>query len=478
MSIPLTIALLTYNRADYLEQAVTSILAQTYRNFELLILDNCSTDRTPQYVLSLNDPRIRYVRNPPNSLIEFNGVSAFHIARGDRLIITHDDDIMHPDMIAQQMQLMDTHPEVVAVWTNVSLMDGHGDEVAPYFGPPSENRLYGPGEYIASFLSERLWPVPSTMMLIRNRAPRRWIDEHYYGKHRHTKNKRNRNVAGTADVFLPACLNTRGTVAYIGKPLLKYRLHASQGTNSVELSTPSIHLYRALGRLLRRTSFGSSHAPQFDSYVARYQAQHTISNTQRSTPTASTRKRLASLLQRTCNTHLDQPAVCYPALPLSILVSQLEPETSILDSFGALPAPSAKYTTATQHFYQWQILRTRRRNLFVDHAPDTRITILGSAFVAALLILEAHEQGIQPICCLDSNAYRHGSSLLGVPIVPPTWLASHGSEVDLVLFSSEKDQEPYLERLVNQHLRASHSSITRLQPAIYSWKRLVAQAMA
>lgn len=420
MSIPLTIALLTYNRADYLEQAIAGILEQTYRNFELLILDNGSTDRTPQYILSLNDPRIRYVRNPPNSPIEFNGVSAFHIARGDRLIITHDDDIMHPDMIEQQMQLMDTHPEVLAVWTNVSLMDGHGDEVAPHFSPPSGNRLYGPGEYIASFLSERLWPVPSTMMLIRNRAPRRWIDEHYYGKHRHAKNKRNRNVAGTADVFLPASLNTRGTVAYIGKPLLKYRLHASQGTNSVELSTPSIHLYRALGRLLRRTPFGSSHAPQFDSYVARYQAQHTISNTQRSAPTAATRKRLTSLLQRTCNAHLDQPAVCYPALPLSILVSQLEPGTSILGSFGALPAPSADYTTATRHFYQWQMLRVRSRNLFANHAPDTRIAILGSAFVAALLILEAREWGIQPVCCLDSNAYRHDSSLLGVPIVSPT----------------------------------------------------------
>jgi len=477
MSIPLTIALLTYNRVDYLEQAVAGILSQTYRNFELLILDNGSTDRTPQYVLSLNDPRIRYVRNPPNSTIEFNGVSAFHIACGNRLIITHDDDAMYPDMIEQQMQLMDTHPEVVAVWTNVSLMDEHGDEVAPHFSPPTGHRLYGPGEYIVSFLSERLWPVPSTMMLIRNRAPRRWIDEHYYGKQRHAENKRNRNVAGTADVFLPACLNTRGTVAYIGKPLLKYRLHASQGTNSVELSTPSIHLYRALGRLLRRTPFGSSHALQFDSYVARYQAQRTISNTRVRTPQPSTRKRLASLLQRTCNAHLGQPAVCYPALPLSILVSQLEPSTPILDGFGALPAPSAEHTTATRLFYQWLMLRVHGRNLFAGHAPETRIVILGSAFVAALLILEAHEQGLQPVCCLDSNTYRHDGSLLGVPIVSPTWLATHGHEVDLVLFSSEKDQEPYLERLVNQHLRVSPPSTTNPQPAIYSWKRLVAQAL-
>ena len=473
MPIPLTVALLTYNRADYLEQAVAAVLAQTYRNFELLILDNGSTDRTPQFVLSLNDPRIRYVRNPPNSPIEFNGVSAFHIARGDRLVVTHDDDIMHISMIERQMQLMDAHPELVAVWTNVSLMDEHGEEVAPHFRPPSGNRLYGPGEYITSFLSERLWPVPSTMMLTRSRVPRRWIDEHYYGKRLHAKNKRNRNVAGTADVFLPASLNTRGNVAYIGEPLLKYRLHASQGTNSVELSTPSIHLYRALGRLLRRTPFACSHAPQFDSYIARYQAQRIICNTQTSVPTASTRRRLASLLQRISSAYPDQPAVLYPVLPLSIVVSQLLPDARILDGLDSLPAPSVQHTTATQHFHRWQMARLGGRNLFADYASDTRIVILGSAFVSAMLILEAHERGIQPVCCLDSNVFRHGSHLLGTPIVPPAWLTANGHEIDLVVLSSEKDQEPYLEHLVNRHLRASPPSTADRRPAISGWKQLV-----
>jgi len=381
---------------------------------------------------------------------------------------------MHPDMIEKQMLLMDSHPEVVSVWTNVSLMDEFGNDVAPYFRPPSVNRFYGPGEYITSFLSERLWPIPSTMMLTRKLAPRRWIDQHYFCTRKIAKNKRGRNVAGTADVLLPAILNKRGTVAYICEPLLKYRLHTSQGTNSVELSTPSIHLYRVLGRLLRNTTFGPSYAPQFDSYVARYEAQRTISNTSKPVPSASTRKRLASLLQRAYNTQLGQPGVYYPLLPLSILISQLEPSSPILASSGTLPPPSGEHTTATQHFYQWQMLRLRGQNLFSDYAPGTRIVILGSAFVAALLIFEAREQGLHPLCCLESNAYRHGNSLLGAPIVSPTWLAAHGHNVDLVLLSSEKDQEPYLERLVNQHLGNLDLSIRNQKPAIYSWKRLVA----
>ena len=86
MSIPVTIALLTYNRSGYLKEAIEGVLSQTYRNFEFLILDNGSTDDTPDVVLSIKDDRIRYVRNPPGYTAPFNGASAIKIARGERVI--------------------------------------------------------------------------------------------------------------------------------------------------------------------------------------------------------------------------------------------------------------------------------------------------------------------------------------------------------------------------------------------------------
>ncbi|MCK5346298.1 MAG: glycosyltransferase family 2 protein, partial [Candidatus Heimdallarchaeota archaeon] len=72
----LSIALLTYNRCTngYLKQALNAILNQTYSDFELLVIDNYSTDKTADLVLSYNDPRLIYVRQPPggNATTSYN----------------------------------------------------------------------------------------------------------------------------------------------------------------------------------------------------------------------------------------------------------------------------------------------------------------------------------------------------------------------------------------------------------------------
>lgn len=107
----MTVALLTYNRLHYLEQSIAAVLGQSYEDFELLVLDNGSTDGTAESLLRLDDPRIRYVRNSRNiSTVEFNCLSAYHLALGRRVIVTHDDDIMERDMLERQMRFMDCNP--------------------------------------------------------------------------------------------------------------------------------------------------------------------------------------------------------------------------------------------------------------------------------------------------------------------------------------------------------------------------------
>ena len=59
----LCIYITTYNRVQYLKLAIDSILNQSYDNFTLIILDNCSTDGTYEYVLSLKDSRVKYIRH-------------------------------------------------------------------------------------------------------------------------------------------------------------------------------------------------------------------------------------------------------------------------------------------------------------------------------------------------------------------------------------------------------------------------------
>jgi glycosyltransferase involved in cell wall biosynthesis len=464
MSTPLTVALLTYNRSHYLKEAIDGILAQTYTNFEFLILDNGSTDDTPQVVLGVKDNRIRYVRNPPGSAIEFNGTSAFHIARGDRVILTHDDDIMEPTMLARQMQLMDERPDILAIWTNVSLINQAGVTIQDHASPPTGDRIFKTGEYILSFLSERLWPVPSSMMLYRYYMPKQWYQEHYLGKKIRRKNQRGKNVAGTADVYLPAMYNVKGSVAYIGEPLLKYRLHSPQGTNAVDLSIPSIHLYNALKKLIKKTAYGTTYNAIFDSFVARYKTQKIMSLISTSRPGKSIKNQLSRLFEKVISFPDYMEAAGYPILPLAISLSQLSMPIAESSLFNSLRPPSAEHTNATKCFYKWYQNRRHHINLF-DSLPAQRIVILGSALVSPLLIQEAREADREVVCCIDSNLSRQNQQLLGLTIHPPSWLAEHRNDFDIVVFSSEKDQEAYLVQMINTCAGGEVPSI--------SWKQLV-----
>jgi glycosyltransferase involved in cell wall biosynthesis len=82
MSQPLVSVIIpTYNRAEFLREAIQSVLAQTYTNFELLILDNCSPDHTPEVVAEFDDARIKYLRHQCNIGGIANWIYGMHWAR-------------------------------------------------------------------------------------------------------------------------------------------------------------------------------------------------------------------------------------------------------------------------------------------------------------------------------------------------------------------------------------------------------------
>ena len=88
----ISIVLLTYNRPHYLKYAIEAILNLTYRDFELIILDNVSNIETRELVSSYIDEKIEYFRCDVNSRDFMN--SSFNFTDNDYLLITHDDDIM------------------------------------------------------------------------------------------------------------------------------------------------------------------------------------------------------------------------------------------------------------------------------------------------------------------------------------------------------------------------------------------------
>src|SRR3990167_2853502 len=95
-----SIVLPVYNGARYLAQAIDSCLNQTHQNIELIIVDDCSTDETPEIIQSFNDPRVRYVRNKTNQRLPRSLNIGFALATGEYLTWTSDDNQFLPEAIA------------------------------------------------------------------------------------------------------------------------------------------------------------------------------------------------------------------------------------------------------------------------------------------------------------------------------------------------------------------------------------------
>ncbi|MGC2062960.1 MAG: glycosyltransferase, partial [Thermodesulfovibrionales bacterium] len=119
-----------YNGSDYIAESIESVMGQTYRAFELIVCDNCSTDNTEEIVRGFDDPRIRYIRNPKNLGLVGNANRCLELADGIYICILHHDDVMLPDNLERKVRLLDEHPNVGFVHSNIIVIDSTGEVVS------------------------------------------------------------------------------------------------------------------------------------------------------------------------------------------------------------------------------------------------------------------------------------------------------------------------------------------------------------
>lgn len=456
MPIPLTVALLTYNRAHYLEDSLRAIVNQTYRDFELLILDNGSTDETSSVVLGFKDERLRYVRNPPGHTAVFNFLSAIRIARGHRILVTHDDDIMEPEMLEKQMALIDARPDITAIWTNASVIDGQGGVLQSSISPVGEDRIYEVGEYIASTTEAILWHPPSSMIFSHRLLPERHIRDMYFGSPRIFR----RRASDEGDQILPAQMNLSGAVAFLSEPLLRYRRHSAQETNNAHLAKTALNLFRALLRIMRKAPNLQAYEAIFQNQIIRFQAQDLVMGTG-SRSRGAMLKRMELLLEKgvfNSGNNVQSLAYLLPLIVFSLQTNRESVAYSVLHDIDPIHVQGRPWMLA---LYCWAMHRCSGGNILSTLPQGARIVVLGSVFIAALLLFEAREAGLQVICCLDSNIQRQGQVWFGIPIVAHSWLAERSESVDLILLSSERDSEEETKEM----LRA-HDAVTPIK----SWK--------
>lgn len=116
----------TYNRAGMLKESIESVLAQTYKNFELIVVDNASEDETALVVRAFEDPRIVYTRNSRNIGIWGSCNRCLTLSKGRYIAIFFDDDLMMPKNLERKIEVLQNNEKVGLVYSKYHLIDAQG----------------------------------------------------------------------------------------------------------------------------------------------------------------------------------------------------------------------------------------------------------------------------------------------------------------------------------------------------------------
>jgi glycosyltransferase involved in cell wall biosynthesis len=123
-----------YNCERYVADAIDSHLRQTFRDFELVITDNASTDRSEEICRSYaaRDPRIKYHRNPENVGAGGNFQRCFELSCGEYFRWTPSDDVVGPELLELCVEVLDHDPTVLVAYPRTRLIDGNGRIIGDY----------------------------------------------------------------------------------------------------------------------------------------------------------------------------------------------------------------------------------------------------------------------------------------------------------------------------------------------------------
>jgi len=128
----------TYNHRDYVGEAISSVLDQSFDDFEIIVHDDCSSDGTADVVKSFSDPRIKVKLYPENMGASWVVNSAITEASGDYIALLNSDDFFLPGKLERQVRILDEQPEIAAVFGMVKFVDEESrripDEDNPFRG--------------------------------------------------------------------------------------------------------------------------------------------------------------------------------------------------------------------------------------------------------------------------------------------------------------------------------------------------------
>ncbi len=149
-----SIGIPTYNRAERnLHKVIERALGQTYKNVEVIVSDNCSSDNTPELVGSFDDPRLRYFRQQTNIGPINNFNYCLNQAKGKYFLLFHDDDMIDADFVESCIAALKPGQDVGVIFTGVRIIDEHNEVQMEY-----RNRASGlsPSDFILGWFEGKV----------------------------------------------------------------------------------------------------------------------------------------------------------------------------------------------------------------------------------------------------------------------------------------------------------------------------------
>ncbi len=142
----LSIIMPAYNVGQYIAQAIQSVLDQTYEDFELIIINDGSTDNTKTVITSFNDSRIKYFENEKNSGIVFSRNRGLKLAKGEYIGMLDADDVAHSEKFKKQIAFLEQNKDFGMLGSWANFIDEEGVRLAGSW------KLKAPPEMIPSIM--------------------------------------------------------------------------------------------------------------------------------------------------------------------------------------------------------------------------------------------------------------------------------------------------------------------------------------
>ena len=113
MNSPLVSVIIpAYNQAEFLAETVQSVLNQTYQKFEIIVVNDASTDNTNEVIRQFDDPRLKYIVHAENQRLSATRNTGIKASKGEIVILLDADDFFHPEKFQAHIEFLDKHPEI------------------------------------------------------------------------------------------------------------------------------------------------------------------------------------------------------------------------------------------------------------------------------------------------------------------------------------------------------------------------------